>query len=391
MIQNPLDIVQLLAGDSKVRENPFPIYDMARSMGEVIPVMERFYLATSFFACDSVLRNHSFGKRADSIEQARPLIFDSKYPPSMLFQDPPNHTRLRRSVTTFFTPSKISGLEPLIRETTRSALSSMVKDGGGDIVSKVALEIPISVISAMLGVDRGERSNLAQEVAIVAASLDIGERVRQGDRQELIDAGSNLLSFFDELIQSDLEKTRLLTSLMEGDSPLDGKETAVMALLLFMAGFETTANLLSSMAYRLGTDDEVYSKVGGFNDLLPRAVDEFLRLDSPVQLDGRVVQSEVTIAGVELEVGSFILTLLGGANRDPSVFEDPNAFRLDRSNSSLISFGAGIHHCVGATLARREGAIFLEELLKLPTYEVVSAKAKSSLTLRGFESIEVKF
>ncbi len=388
--EDPFDLIQSLATDETVRENPYSAYALARSFGEVIRVEDGFYLATSYSAVDQVLRGQAFGKHPIADNNPRRSTFDPSYPLSMLFLDPPEHTRLRRSVVSFFTPSKIQLLEPTISRSTAKLFETLISNGGGDIVEDVAVKLPISVIADMLGVSTDEHEGLREEVAILARSLDIGPGSRDAVKDTLDAAGISLLSFFTDLIENKPAGSTLLSSLLEGPNPLSVKEAAVMAMLLFIAGFETTSNLIGSMVHQLLSDDVLCERVLDPNTNLANVVEEFLRLESPVQLDGRVVHSDVLVAGTELKVGNFVLTLIGGANRDPAVFSNPDQYDFTRSGKSVMSFGAGIHHCVGAALARSEARVFLEHFVKLPRPRLVTAERKPSLTLRGFKKVEIK-
>ncbi len=387
MTTNPVELINALASDEQVRADPFSLYRSAASMGDIVDIYPKFSLATSYDAVNFVLRSPQFGKRPTDGSVGRRSIFNEKYPPSMLFSDPPDHTRLRRSVARLFTPSKIEEMIPQIESLTASLFARLIANGGGDFVADVALEIPISVISLLLGVNSDDRPSLAKEVAIVAASLDLSTQFT-GDEGRVVEAGNTLLEYFEALVQSKDQKGAVLSSLLEGDDPLDVYEASVMALLLFMAGFETTANLLSSIIYSMGTEPEVRVSVEEAK-AIRGCVEEFLRLESPVQIDGRLCQSTSEFGDKKIEEGTFVLTLIGGANRDPRYFEEPDSFRLDRKVAPILSFATGIHHCIGATLARSEGAIFLRHLLDMPKYEVVNAIRKPTLTLRGFQSIEV--
>lgn len=387
---NPFDIIQLLANDDKVRENPFNAYAMARSFGDVININEGFYVATTYSAVDQVLRGSSFGKVPAGDISPRTSAFDPTYPVSMLFLDPPDHTRLRRSVVPYFTPSKVVQMHESIERYSDEFFKDIHRNSGGDLVADIAVKLPISVIADMLGVSREEHIRLKDEVSVVARSIDIGPGARESVKDTLEAAGISLLSFFTQLIESNFDDSSLLSSLLSGADPLTIKEASVMAMLLFMAGFETTSNLLGSISYHLSNDTELYDQVIEERENLDHVVDEFLRLESPVQLNGRSVQADVVVNGVELKPGSFVLTLIGGANRDPSVFSDPDAFQFNRTTRGIMSFGAGIHHCVGAALARAEARIFLEHFLKLPRPNLVTAKRKPSLTLRGFDSVVIR-
>ena len=387
MEMNPIQLIQKLTTDSGVREDPFAVYATARTLGEVLTLGENFYVVTSYRATDTVLRSPKFQKQAQGQPRRRRSAFNSDYPSSMLFLDPPDHTRLRRSVSRFFVPSQIAALKPKVNEIARDLVDRFVGAGGGDFISEVAVKLPISVISTMLGVPLADSEQLGKKVAVVAASLDIGIQLDEQSQSELIEAGNSLLAYFSDLIEGDRKRSTLVARLLGGDDAISPKESSVMALLLFMAGFETTSNLIGSMAYALCTRPEIAQKTSENSEHVGRVVDEFLRLESPVQLDGRVAGESLDLFGTEIPKSSFVMTLIGGANRDPSVFRDPATFDPHRSGSPILSFGAGIHLCLGALLARTEAAAMLGAISEQPKMRLVTAKRKPSLTLRGFESL----
>ncbi len=391
MNTTPIQLLESLANDAAVREDPYPIYRIAQKMGEVLSLGEGFYIATSYRATDALLRSPKFLKNPPGASSRRRSVFNPDYPSSMLFLDPPDHTRLRRSVSRFFLPSAISRISGSISDTATDLIAGLVAQGGGDVVELVSVKLPIAVISSMLGVSAQEGEALRDSVAVVARSLDLGTQFNQAGSSELAQAGTRLLAYFSDLIANDSQGATMLTQLQEGDDPLTAPEAAVMAVLLFMAGFETTSNLISSMVFTLCEDDEVAKMAMAEEVDLGAMVEEFLRLESPVQLDGRIAGTDAELGGILIPAGSFVMTLIGAANRDGEVFADPDVFSPSRSQAPILSFGAGIHHCLGSNLARTETKALLAALIAAQMPKLVAAKRKPSLTLRGFESLVVEF
>ena len=391
MNTTPIELLESLANDAGVRDNPYPSYRFAQAMGEVLSLGEGFFIATSYRATDALLRSPKFLKNPRGASRGRRSVFNPDYPSSMLFLDPPDHTRLRRSVSRFFLPSAIARISGSIGDTATELITALVAQGGGDVVELVSVKLPIVVIASMLGVSACEGEALRDSVSIVARSLDLGTQFDEARTTELAQAGSRLLAYFSDLIANDSQATTMLAQLQGGDDPLSARESAVMAVLLFMAGFETTSNLISSMVFTLCEDDDVAKTAMADEADLGAMVEEFLRLESPVQLDGRIAGVDSELGGVLIPEGSFVMTLIGAANRDAEVFSDPDVFSPARSQAPILSFGAGIHHCLGSNLARTEAKALLGALRAAPRPKLVSAKRKPSLTLRGFESLVVEF
>ncbi len=390
MDATPMQLLEALANDPVVREDPYPLYRNARAMGEVLSLGNGFFVASGYRAAETVLRSPKFQKVPPDGATRRRSVFDPDYPTSMLFLDPPEHSRLRRAVAGYFVPSQVSAMLTAIGDCAKDLVGSLVAKGGGDFVEEVSAKLPIRVISSMLGVPSKEGEALRASVAIVARSLDLGSEFDPVSSSELAVAGAELLGYFSDLIAQDSSGATMLARMQHGSDPLSAKESAVMALLLFMAGFETTANLISSMIFMISTDDGIAAQVNAREADIPALVEEFLRLEAPVQLDGRVAGGDLDLAGVRVPRGSFVMTLIGAANRDAEIFANPDQFLPSRRDATVLSFGAGIHHCLGAALARAEARAVLSCVRELGRPRLVSARRKPSLTLRGFESLVVE-
>ncbi|HEY1818896.1 MAG TPA: cytochrome P450, partial [Trebonia sp.] len=319
----------------------------------------------------------------------------------LLTMDPPDHTRLRRLVSGAFTPKAIAGLEPFIRDTTDRLLRQANAARGFDLIDALAFPLPITVICHLLGVPAEDRAKFRVWGHGVASSLEpqfgpAGER--QSRSSELA-----LDQYLHELVRKrrvdpDGSLLSALVAVEEEGDRLSPGELVSTALLLLVAGFETTVNLIGNGTVALlggggHRDRKQWRRLGEEPSLVPGAVEELLRYDSPVQMTSRTATEDVEIGGTVIGKGASIIVAIGGANRDPDVFDEPDRVRIDRPNASRhLAFSLGIHHCLGAALARLEGRIAVEELTRrYPALELAGTPARRQLlVLRGFESVPVR-
>jgi cytochrome P450 len=391
------------------KADPYPGYATVR---EATPLHQSSFglkVATRYDDCQTILRDNRFGKGEIDLD---PSIFgltreefDERFPRSndfngsMLAMDPPDHTRLRSLVAKAFTPKTVKGLEPNIQQLTDGFLAPL--DGEVDVMSALALKLPITVISEMLGVPRADHDALLPHIRILlrslatfspnldefaenyAASLVVGDYFRDLAAEKRAHPGDDM---FTDLIHAE----------EEGDK-LTEDELISTVLLLFVAGYETTTNLIGNGLRALVLHPDQLQALRDDRTLLKGAVEEMLRWDSPVQLTGRRVLADgVELHGEALERGTEVITILGGANRDPRTYDDPDAFDISRPGPAPLSFSAGIHYCLGAALARTEGHIVFDALLDRyatiePAWSDDSPPAyRDSLVLRGLEALPVR-
>jgi cytochrome P450 len=311
----------------------------------------------------------------------------------MLTMDPPDHTRLRRLVSRTFSPKAIAGLEPWIRELTGRLLDEVDPASGFDLIETVAFPVPIAVICHLLGVPAEDRARFRAWGHDVATTLDSVRTPESVSRSSEL----ALTAYLREHVRArrDRPDDSLLSALAaaeeEGDR-LSLEELVSTGLLLLVAGFETTVNLIGNGTVALLSEPGAWSALHERPSLIPGAIEEMLRYDSPVQITSRIATEDVEVGGTVIPRGATVIVALGGANRDPAVFEDPDRLRVDRPDAGRhLAFSHGIHRCLGAALARLEARIVFEELTcRYPTLQLADAPTRRPLlVLRGYESVLV--
>jgi cytochrome P450 len=319
----------------------------------------------------------------------------------MLFRDPPDHTRLRGLVSKAFTPRTIEQMRGHIQEIVDRLLGRALAQGGMDVIEDLAYPLPVTVICEMLGVPVDDHLSIRHWSADIARSLDaIG--LMPSDKG-IVERGQvarrALADYFRALVPERRRRPRadLLSGLIaaeeQGDK-LSEAEVISMCLLLFIAGHETTVNLIGNGTLALLRHPEQLGRLRAEPGLVPNAVEELLRYDSPVQRTARITTTEVEIAGHAIGKGAMVVTALGAANRDPAQFPDPDRLDVARRDPRHISFGFGIHFCLGAPLARVEGQIALGTLLRRApglTLAETSPEWRESSVLRGLKRLRVTF
>ena len=325
----------------------------------------------------------------------RTVIPDPGAAPSMLSLDPPDHRRLRGLVSKAFTPRAVNALEPHIRSLMHGLLDGIDDLSGFDLMEAVARPLPVIVIAEMLGVPVEDRPRFRSWSDRRARILE--PTISAEERADAVLAGADLDAYFAPLVEERRADPRddILSGLVqaeeEGDR-LDGNETITMLRLLLVAGNETTVNLIGNGMLALLRHPEQLQRLRDDPALIPSAVEELLRYDSPVQLDLRRIVEDCDVNGFPVKRGEDIVMLIGGANRDPEQFTDPDGLDVGRDQGSHISFGRGIHACIGAPLARLETRIAIEVLLERFSsirLEGPPARFRPSIVLRGLESLPV--
>jgi cytochrome P450 len=314
----------------------------------------------------------------------------------MLTMDPPDHTRLRRLVSGTFTPRAITGLEPWIRDTTGRLLASVDAPAGFDLVDALAFPLPIAVICHLLGVPAADQDSFRVWGQEIAAALDPQSAATAEGQTRAAELA--LTAYLRELVRKHRADPdgSLLSALVaaedEGDR-LSSEELVSTALLLLVAGFETTVNLIGNGTVALLGEPEHWERLRAEPALVPAAVEELLRYDSPVQMTSRTATEDVDVGGTVIRKGESVIVAIGGANHDPDVFDQPDRLMIDRPDASRhLAFSAGIHYCLGAPLARLEARIAFEELTRrCPTLELAGTPTRRPfVVLRGYESVPVR-
>jgi cytochrome P450 len=283
---------------------------------------------------------------------------------SMLDRDPPDHTRLRRLVSKAFTPRAVEALRPRITGLVDEMLDAAAGQDQVDLVDALAFPLPFAVIGEMLGTPPADHERIRQLSGTVVRSLEpVNDPATVEADAELTQIAAEMIAWKRANPAGDL-----LTALInaeDGGDVLGDEELIAQTLLLYIAGHETTVNLIAGGTLALLRYPDQLARLRSDPALTVNAVEEMLRYDSPVQATRRITLEPASIGGVTIPAGSFVMALLGSANRDESYFgPDAGQLRLDRENARQhVSFGAGPHHCLGASLARMEAAIALGRLV----------------------------
>jgi len=315
---------------------------------------------------------------------------------SMLDRDPPDHTRLRRLVSRAFTPKRIAELRDRIQELVDAKLDKAAADGGMELVADLAFPLPFDVISEMLGLPDTDRDQIREWSGIVVRSL---EPVADPDLlRAIVDAGDNLSALVTDLIEWKRSNPddRILTHLIEAEEEgdvLSDEELVVQVLLLFIAGHETTVNLIGNGTLALLRNPDQLALLRHEPELIGNAVEEFLRYDAPVQMTRRITTADIELHGRTIESGSFTVLALASANRDEAHF-GPTAGSLDIRRPKAgehLSFGGGVHFCLGAALARMEAQVAIGSLAsRFPGVAPAGdPEYNGRINLRGLERLDL--
>ncbi len=393
----PLDrvLAPLNPLDARRYADPYVVYEEARLRAGPFFLHRRLrtYTALGYEACEQVLRGPVSVERGHLIEAVRPYSrlterSRSLVLSSMLMRDPPDHTRLRKLVNRAFTPRAITAMEPVVESIAAELLSDVRGTGRFDVMDQFASRLPVYAISDMLGFPRSDRDVLKQLSDVIAQFVD---PLTGFDPAEMDAAIDEFVARTDVLIdarrrepQADMVSA-LAAVEAEGDR-LDRRELTAMVLLLMLAGHETTTNLIGNALVALDEHRDARTLLLDRPDLAENAVEELLRFDTPVQVTDRTALEDFTVGGVRIPAGATIVAIIGAANRDPDHYDAPDELRLDRPEPRPLSFGHGVHHCLGAGLARLEAKVAIPAFIgAFPDYRVdgQSLHWNRSVTLRG--------
>jgi len=342
-------------------------------------------------------RNREIGRRTELFEPDDPRRRRGNA--AILNLDPPAHTRIRRLAGKAFTPRRVEALAPRIDALVTDALDRVAADGGMDLIADLAFPLPFAVITDMLGIPTADSDHLRDVSHTLVRTLE--PLTAEADLPILRAASDAMHDFVDEMIawKRAHPGDDLLTALIEvrdGGDALSADELHDQVALLYIAGHETTVNLIGNGTLALLRHPDQLARLRDDPALIGNAVDELLRFDGPVQFSRRITLDELVVHGVAIPPGSFVFTVLGAANRDPAHF-GPDADALDLSRRLApqhLSFGGGIHHCLGAVLARAEARAAIGALVtRFPDLALATdAPAwNGRLVLRGLDALPVTF
>jgi cytochrome P450 len=382
-----------------IRRNPYPVYAQLRSSSPLWrDPQSTAWMVFDYDTVKHVLEDHE--------------TFSSRYGPAewMIFLDPPRQTRLRALVSTAFTPRSIANMELRIREMSRELLDRAIDRAGDsgvfDIASELAVPLPLMVIAAMLGIPQEDQLRFnGWNDAILAMSYTIlgGHSAKDAARE----AASGFMAATAEMSEylaqqlaarKEVEADDLLTRLLRAE--IDGQrltKTEILGFfqLLLVAGQETTSNLINNAVLTLVEHPGELARLRASPELLPSAIEEVLRYCSPFQWMFRVSTRETELHGQALPAGSFMLAMIGSANRDPKHFPDPDRFDITREPNPHIAFGHGVHFCLGAALARLEARVALTEILeRIQHFELAETTPwtpRAGLHVHGPSRLPIRF
>jgi len=397
-------LVMEMVATPEGRADPYSRYAALRSLAPVHRSAIGFWVLTRYDDCQRLLRDPRAGKdfsgaaRALGLseeQQAEQAAFRDDHS-NMLFADPPDHTRLRGLATRAFTPRTVEAL----RERIVALVDDLIDDFGSgpvEVMDALAFPLPVTVIGEMLGVPAEDRAQFRPLVRASTAVLELA--VTPEGLAAATAARATMESYFADLVAERRAHPQadLLTELIEAEDSgdqLSERELISTAILLFAAGFETTTHLVGNALLGLLQHPDQLDRLRHDRGLVRPGVEELLRFDSPVQITARTANDDIDVGGQHMEKGSTVLALLGAANRDPDRFADPDRLDLGRADGGAISFGSGIHYCLGAALARLEVQVVLDRLLdRFGTWELVGGQPghRDSLTLRGLVDLTVRF
>jgi cytochrome P450 len=384
--------------DEAYRANPYPHYKPF--YGRPPYVLNFFFpmaLVGRYKDALAILRDH---ERFSSVPAYSPFL-DERIKvfgdaPRVVFSDPPVHTRLRKLVSRAFTPRRIRELEPRIHEFTKSLLDRTTAKGEIEMMSAIANPLPVMVIAEILGVPPAdyERFKHWSDVVIESDNTPPGVALPESVKT----AFTELRDYFIDVIEARRRNpggdlVSVLVAAHEGDA-LTSEELIAFVTLLLLAGNETTTNLIGNGMLALGRNPDQMNLLRRDPSLAGRAIEEMLRYDCPVQSTVRYPKVDVEIDGVELKASTPIFVIVAAANRDPDQFPDPERFDIRRAPNNHLAFGDGIHYCLGAPLARMEGAIAINAALaRFPRLRLAEPDApiryKGSYFLRGLAGLRM--
>lgn len=408
------DLQSRLVADPSVAADPVPLYDELRSLGPLVKAQVN-YLTVDHAVAHELLRSDDFRVLMLGSNLPRPIrwleervrddLLHPLRPPSLLAVEPPDHTRYRKTVSAVFTSRAVAALRDRVEETAAGLLDELAEESRGsggcgvvDIVGRYCSQLPVSIISDILGVPERDRGRVLEFGEVAAPSLDIGLPWRQYRSVQDGIAGFNawLAGHLEQLRRNpgDDLMSQLIQNAESGsaDTYLDEKELYAIAGLVLAAGFETTVNLLGNGIRMLLDAPEHLDTLRRRPELWPNAVEEILRLESPVQLTARMARNDVDVAGIRINRGKLVVVYLAAANRDPAVFGNPHHFDVERPNAGKhLAFSGGRHFCLGAALARAEAEVGLRAFFdRFPGARVAGAGTRrDTRVLRGWSALPV--
>jgi cytochrome P450 len=382
------------------RTDPYPIYHRLRELRPVHRTARGMWLLSRYDDCSAAMRDPRLGKNyAPQIEQRfgpdwrkHPSLTAGEH--SMLNTTGPEHMRLRKLVVKAFTPRMIEALKPVIERTVTALLDPIAEAGGGNVLEAVGFPLPVTIIGEMLGVPEADRQQFRGWVRDLVAIFEMQPTAAQ---MAAADAGQLAIrAYFLPLIaekrtRSDTDLLSVLARAESAGDRLSDDELVTLASLLFAAGFETTTNLFGNGLLALLRHPDQLARLRANPALFANLSEEFLRYDGTAQLVNRVTETSIDVGGTTIPAGEQVFMLLGSGNRDPARYPHPDQLDVTRTKIEPLTFGGGVHFCLGAALARAEIGITFQNLLG--RFDLIELRGEAQfqdrLTLRGLTGLHV--
>lgn len=380
-------------------DNPYPTYHRLRQFDPVHTCPDGSYFLTRYADVVQCYRDRRMS--SDKTLDFKPKFGDGPlyqhHTTSLVFNDPPLHTRVRSLLAAAFTPRALSALEPRIVTLVDGLVAEAAEKETFDLIADFAFALPVEVICDMLGVPRGDRAPFRNWSLAILGALEpvISDAVLQRGNQAVHDFRSYLVDLVAERRRQPGSDSDVLSALIRGDADgnkLSDEELYQNCIFLLNAGHETTTNLIGNAIAALLAHPDEFQQLRQAPDLMPQAIEEFLRFDSSNQLGNRRLTADMKLDGHSLPAGAAITMCIGGANRDPAVFPDPDRLNITRKPNRHLAFATGPHVCMGATLARLEGRIAIGTLLR--TFRRIEPAGKpvrgGRARFRGFQKFPLR-
>jgi cytochrome P450 len=387
------DIFTLLNSDD-VRRNPYPTYARFRTEHPVLDTGLGVWFVFGYDDCNRLLRDRSL-----SVDERNALIpGPGDELATLIHLDPPDHDRLRSLVQVAFTPRRVEALRARAQELVTECLDNWSVGDEVDIIAELAYPMPLTIICELLGIEPERRDRVRDWSIWLARSIDPGA-LRTPELNEKIDqAEAEFVAEIRSLIAlrragpGDDLLSQLVVAEADGDH-LTETELLGLAVLLLVAGHETTVSLIGNSIQALLRNPEQLAVARETNNVQRALIDEMLRFDSPVQMTTRIVRTPIELGGNHIPTGHIVVLMLGSANHDPAAFDRPEELDFQRqAPAGHLAFGAGIHHCLGIALARAEAEVAVTELIRrFPNMTLVDdPPLRPTFVLRGRESLKVR-
>jgi cytochrome P450 len=398
------DLLKKLFTDAEARYDPYPLYAQVRDLDPVHTAKGGRVYLTRYADCQAAIRNTALGvqneawmDRVSPGWRGRPSVVQNIE--SVLFRNPPEHTRLRKLVNKSFTARRVAAIRDSVSvlvERAMDRLEDAAGDGGvADAYALLARTLPTAVVGTLIGIPEQDWDLLHDPTSDVMQVVEVG--VGPGQLDDADRSVTKLNDYFSDLIQQRRREPRqdILSDLVAtaDADPVNGMsdtELLRMVILLFGAGVDTTVGLLANGLIAFLQNPGQAQLLRDEPDLAVRAVEEVLRYDSPTHVVVRVAGEGAQVGGVDVGPGHTVFSMTGAAHRDPEQFENPDDFDITRSGTAVLSFSGGIHFCVGAPLARMESELFFPAMLRrFPTLSLAGPVERRGFVVRGYTSLPV--